>query len=192
MERINFCEPTFASRLREIRESGLVLMRRRSARVTACALTVAIIFGTAEASRVCGALGSATQIEAQRDELAARARLVEAAARSEQARQAALLTGLRLRRSNAELAADVARLGNALGPSISLVALRGREDSIDVEGRGRSFSDVRLALRHVSAGIHERVKDGTLTFEVRRDDRMVRYVSFRLALFPTTHAGGPH
>ena len=92
-------------------------------------------------------------------------------------RRRSLLTGWRLRRSNAELATTVAELSDLLAPTIALTTLRGISNGIDVEGRGTNLGDVRVSLARLQAKL-----GAPAAFDLRREEGSQDVVSFHLEI----------
>ena len=162
MDRINFCEPTLWGRFERLHLPVL------------CALLAAVLAAT-DCLRLWTALQHVRDVETRRDALAARVRLRSEHAKLLEARRALLFSALGYRRSNAGLAKEIARVGDALGGEIALTVLRSHAGGVEVEGRGRSIGDVRKALQR----IHD---DGSreIMFEIRRDDTSQSWVAFRI------------
>jgi hypothetical protein len=116
-------------------------------------------------------------LEYRKDLSTERLRTMQSHVRTIEERRRSLLAGLKLRRSNAELATRVAELADLLAPTIALTTLRGLANGIDVEGRGTNLADLRSSL----ARLQEKLR-APAAFEMHREDEGQSVISFHLEI----------
>jgi len=163
MIAVDFRSPGILERLQST--IGSVLKQSGQLRASSLVMGAFLVLIGIEVARVMAALHATHELEHRKDLSTERLRAMQTQVRTIEERRRWLLTALKLRRSNAELAQKVAELGDLLAPTIAVTSLRGLTNGIDVEGRGTSLSDVRLSLARLQ------VKLGApAAFEVHRDD----------------------
>jgi hypothetical protein len=172
---VDFRSPGTLERTQHI----LAEMLERSRKVRASLLVVGaflVLIGI-ESIRLVGALHAVHDLDYRKNLSTERLRAMQSRVRTIEERRRSLLTGLKLRRSNAELATRVAELVDLLAPTIAVTTLRGLANGIDVEGRGTNLADVRVSLARLQAKLGE-----PAAVEVRREDGGQGVISFHLEI----------
>lgn len=172
---VDFRNPGALERLQHLIAGTLEQSRR--VRASLFLMSALIVFVGIEAIRLFAALHAVHELEFRRDLSMEHLRAMQTRVRTIEERRQSLLAGLRLRRSNAELATRVAELADLLAPTIAVTSLRGLANGIDVEGRGTSLADIRASLARLQAKL-----DAPAAFEVHREDGSQGVISFHLEI----------
>lgn len=150
----------------------------RRFRIAAALSAFLAIVGFIEGLRLYSALQTSRAVEARRDALAAD---VAKRLRSDDklsARRRALASLLLLRARNADAAANLARVGNVVRPSVALTALRRIAGGLEIEGRSPTVGEVAATVRAVSTSTNAAMN----AFSLQRDGDGRSYVSFTFTL----------
>jgi hypothetical protein len=172
---VDFRDPGAVERIQHLLAE--MLERSRRVRTLLLAMGAFVLLIVIESIRLLGTLHVAHDLERQKDISTERLRAMQTRVRAIEERRRSLLTGWRLRRSNAELATTVAELSDLLAPTIAVTTLRGISNGIDVEGRGTNLGDVRVSLARLQAKL-----GAPAAFDLRREEGSQDVVSFHLEI----------
>jgi alpha-D-ribose 1-methylphosphonate 5-triphosphate synthase subunit PhnG len=181
MMHVDFREPSRRERLACSIWAALGAFPGGRLRALTCALACVFALGL-ESLRLASVLASARALDARRAALTLQARSVAQRAAGLRERLELLSAARRLRLSSADLAVEIATIGDRLGAAIALRALRTLDDGaqtghIVIEGRGASLSEVAAAFDRLRT-------NGNL--DVHRDEATSGFVSFELGITPAT------
>lgn len=149
MIEIDFRDVPLLERL--VREVGARL-REESPRIRIVCLVAAALasIGVTELLRLEKAMHAAVEVERRRTAVAVALALSKRKVENVLERRQTLISLLRLRAGNAAEAATIARVGNAVRPTIALTALRRVQGGIEIEGRGSSVKDIASTISQLS------------------------------------------
>ena len=175
MTRVDFRDPSILERL------WCTIKDAITSRNPAIFLGVLLgLLFVAEGTRLIVLQGRLWGLEARRDHFAARVAADKTRATALHDLERLLAQALRLRRTNARLAREIAEIGNTLPPDLALTTLRNTEigqpaQTLELDGRTTSVADIVKTLRRLSV---------TGNLELQRDDSTDGAISFRLGLNP--------